>query len=51
MVWFVAPENMPRQKDSVNCGLYVIYYMNVIGREESFDINFNPNIERSWHKC
>ena len=34
---------MPRQKVSVNCGLYVIYYMNVIGREESFDINFNPN--------
>ena len=40
-VWFQS--NRPYQYDGVNCGIYVIYYMNVIGTNGKFSENFNPN--------
>lgn len=38
----VISNKRPFQKDVFNCGVYVIYYLECIIREKSFDENFNP---------
>ena len=48
MVWFLAPTEMPRQKDGYNCGIFVIYYMHIIGQNKKFDKNFDPDAYRNY---
>ncbi|OXU19280.1 hypothetical protein TSAR_009662 [Trichomalopsis sarcophagae] len=36
----------PLQKDAYNCGVFVMYYMDCIGNEKQFDMNFDPQVYR-----
>lgn len=36
----------PFQTDAYNCGIFVMYFIDCIGRGESFDENFNPDAYR-----
>lgn len=43
-------ENIPIQKDTYNCGVYVIYYAFTIMDSSNFSLDFNPNIHREYLK-
>ena len=38
----VFKRQLPIQKDSCNCALYVMYYMDVVGCNKEFDMGFDP---------
>lgn len=39
-------ENIPIQKDTFNCGVYIIYYAFTIMDSSKFSLEFDPNIHR-----
>uniref|UniRef100_A0ABD2XAB8 USP domain-containing protein n=1 Tax=Trichogramma kaykai TaxID=54128 RepID=A0ABD2XAB8_9HYME len=41
------PAILPKQKDSYNCGIFIIYYMNIIAKDESANLNFNADTYRN----
>uniref|UniRef100_A0A2S2N8Z0 Ubiquitin-like protease family profile domain-containing protein n=1 Tax=Schizaphis graminum TaxID=13262 RepID=A0A2S2N8Z0_SCHGA len=43
-------ENIPIQKDTFNCGVYVIYYAFTIMDSSKFSLDFDPNIHRKYLK-
>ena len=40
------PKERPLQKDTFNCGVFVMHYMNSIGRNKIFDLNSIPAVFR-----
>ncbi|OXU17820.1 hypothetical protein TSAR_011407 [Trichomalopsis sarcophagae] len=39
----IFTEKRPMQKDSVNCGVYVMYYMHCLGNNIRMTLDFDPN--------
>lgn len=49
MAWQVIPcsdKSRPLQRDGVNCGIYIMYYMDCITRNKNYLLSFNPDESR-----